>query len=334
MKKVFKIIIIVIVVLAILFGLFIGLIYLSKYLHKAQLNRERINNSKTLSQYIENHDQEHTLAKDNTCNFLGIDTKNINCDLLDNHNILFYYLDENSGILILDDYSIYETVFGTDKLYSNNKQYKTLDLGINIKRIQTQIDEIYFITDNNEYYYFDKYSHSISKKNVDTYSITDNLLKDDTIVKIITYRTNAEKECNEYYVLKTDGQVYMQEYNYLNSTSFIKETLYLSKDTYGKITDVEYGSYIRNSANSSIEYKTTDIIKLVSDNGLYYLKPIQTEDSEKYVDIEPTYEMSKSEIYSKYKDDIISMNCKYVFTKDNSIINTNYLCNDLDKEVK
>jgi len=332
MKKVIKIIGIIVIVIIVLVGLFFGGFYLKEVLEKNKLNNERIN-SKTLSEYIEYHDQKHMIAKDNTINFLEFSAKDIKCDLLNNNKILHYTKDENSGILILDDYSIYTTIFGSEKLYSNNQQYKKIDLGIDVKRIQIQFDQIYLISTDNKYYSFNNLSQSIEEL-TPTNSIEYNLLKDENIKKIVRKYTNSKTEYNEYTIIKNDGQVYLQEYKYLNYTSFVKESILISKDKYGSISDLTYDVRINNSANSSIEYKDICITKIVSDNGVYYLKPIYTEDSKKYVDIEPTYEMSKSDIYSKYEEDIFFINCDFVFTKDKNIILTNYLCNELDKEVK
>ncbi len=73
------------------------------------------------------------------------------------------------------------------------------------------------------------------------------------------------------------------------------------------------------------------IVRIVSDKGLFYIK--QTSEQQ-YIDVEPTYELVKSEIYDKYKTDVKYIDAKYIFTTDNNIIETYILCREIDKEVK
>lgn len=337
MKKSIKILIIIIVVI----GVFIGLMYLNPIINDWKLNNERINDSKTLTRYIENHDQWHTYAMNETFEFLGFAQKGIETEVLKNTRVLYYdYRDDGNGwILVLDNNKIYETVWGTDRIYSNNKQYKEVELDVEVKRIEQHNTDIYVISKNDKCYRLDKNSMELNE--IDDNYLIYILLKDDTIKKVIMDFHNNKDVYTEYLVLKTDGQVYKQSYgltfNHKTNKSeypLLKEEVYLSSAEYGKIIDVEGGNNIRNSANSTISNEERGIIKIVSDNGLYYLKQTNTEETKKYADIKPIFEMSKSEIYEKYKEDILTMNCDYVFTKDGNVINTGYLCNPLDKEVK
>ena len=210
MKKSIKILIIIIVVI----GVFIGLMYLNPIINDWKLNNERINDSKTLTRYIENHDQEHTYAMNGTYEFLGIDIKDFDTKLLGDSKVLYfdYKNDRTEWILVLDNNKIYGTIFGTDKIYSNNKKYIELDLGINIKTIQfRRYGTILILSEDNKSYMLDKYNMKVDQ--IDNNSLTNRLLKDTTIIKAIDISTNIDSGVYaEYLVLKTDGQVYKQSF--------------------------------------------------------------------------------------------------------------------------
>ncbi len=342
MKKGVKTLIIILVII----GIFILYAWLSPVVKKWARNYERINDSKTLTRYIENHDQEHTYAMNGSFEFLDFDLKDIDKEVLGNNKVTYfnYKNDRSEWTMILDNNKIYETVFGTDRIYSNNKKYMEVDLGINIKRISVKnlgYDTIYFISEDDKCYELDRINMTLEE--IRSNYLFNVVLKDKSIKNIVAKLEDNENDnvYTEYLVLKTDGQVYKQSYGLIfnsktNDSEYplLKEEVYLSSEEYGKITEVEWGSDIWNSANSTISYGENTVVKIVSEKGLYYLKQTNLEECKKYADIKPTFEMAKSEIYEKYKEDILSINCDYVFTKDGNVIKTGYLCNPLDKDVK
>lgn len=325
MKKIFKVLSIIVVLVMVAIGLFLGWSFLSEHLHEKKLDKERINDSTTLSKYVKYHDVEHTRDFETELNFYA---KDIKCDLLNDKNILYFQDDGwDNGILVLDDYTIYETAFKSDKLYSNGQQCKQIETDIKIKQVKVLFNSPYFISEDNKYYKIEnKELKELSTNYMSSYEYiyTTALLKDNSIKKVISRNVD-----NMVVVIKDDGQIYKQEYNYdyINDTySLINETLLLSNKEYGNIIDCVYERWQYEPDGTKQEITT-----IVSDKGLYYLK--QTNEQQ-YIDTEPTKEMVLSDIYNKYKSDVKYINSDYIFTTDNSIIATKMLCRDIDKEVK
>ena len=327
MKKMLKIVIIVAIVLAILFGILVGWDFFEGFFERNKLDNERINGSTTLSNYIRYHDVAHTKDMDSPFRFYA---ENIKCDLLKDRDILYY----SDGIMVLDDYSVYETAFTSDKTYSNGQQCKQIQTDIKIKQMKIIFETPYFISEDNKYYILSNNELTeLEIKNLLPYDFAKQttLLKDETIKKVIAYQGD------NVYIIKNDGQVYKQEYkfddngavglnNYTYSYKLINEELLLSNKDYGNVVDIAYSLY-----DNDIEKPDFKIKRIVSDKGLFYLK--QTDD-QKYINAEKTYEMVASEIYNKYNSDVKYINADYIFTTDSNIILTETLCNNIDKEVK
>ena len=323
MKKTFKIVIIVVIVLAILLGILVGWDFFEGFFKRNKLNNERINNSTTLSNYIKYHDWEHTQYSDDLLALYG-NMEDIKCDILKDKDVLYYY----DGIMILDDYSIYETAFSSDKTYSNGQQCKQIQTDIKIDRLQLHYMQLFLISEDGKYYIIDKNTKKLIEVSTDFYEekyiskFTQQTLSNKDIVK-------TSNNFDNFAVLKTDGQVYLQKYNAISHV-LESETLLISSEKYGKVLDFEYSNEISN-LNSDTQLDSYEITLLITEKGLYYLK---TTNNQEYIDSTPNYELVSSDIYSKYKDDIKYINNIYVITKDNYIIRTYELCNDIDKEVK
>ena len=330
MKKIFKILSIISILIVLGICLFIGGLYLSEHLHNKKLAKERINGSTTLSNYIKYHDVEHTKDINSPFSFYA---KDIKCDLLKDKNILYYFpqnMNTSDGILIFDDYSLYKTAFKSDKTYSNGQQCKQISPDIKFKRFQIQNGGLYLIGENNKYYTLDTEQEDV--RELDTFRISDEnvyrFIENEHIKKIQYLNFISDNNRKDVYaVLKDDGQIYEQYYQYkVDSGKYvmIDEKVFFSNNDYGHISDFIYNYMGEGNIHNGIK-------GIVSDKGLFYLK--QTDD-QKYIDTEQTFEMISSDIYSKYKADIKYINGNYVFTTDNNIIATNMLCEDIDKEVK
>ena len=330
MKKIFKIVIIVAIVLAVLLCILVGWDFFEGFFEKNKLNRERINESTTLSKYVEYHDWEHT--KDDLED-LRFSAEDIKCDVLKDKDILYYYgngYDSHGyaiGLLILDDYTIYKTAFGSDKTYSNGQQCKQIAQDIKFKRFQIRNSGLYLISENNKYYEIDLEKEDVRELDPYDLSFTEiQIFIEKENIKKTQYITN-ENSIQIYAVLKDDGQIYEQQYQYQYATGkyiVVSEKVLFSNEEYGHITDFLYNYMGEGNKNNGID-------GIVSDKGLFYLK--QTDD-QKYIDTEQTYEMVASDIYNKYKADIKYINGDYIFTTDNNIIKTKMICRDIDKEVK
>lgn len=327
MKKILKLLFIIFGIYIIGCGIYWGYFNISEKMKINKLNNERIN-SKTLSEYINSHDFYHMVTingNDEPEYYLSFVAQNIEFDLSKDKNILYYnheFISEYGfkGILILDDYTIYETAFNNEKSYSNGKKYKQIETNIEIKRMQIHYNEPYFVSKDNKYYKINKNSKTLEEIEYirDNY-LAYSTLQDESIKKIIGFYNKLEGR--NYLVLKNDGQVYIQQYE--DDNKLIKEEIFLSNKEYGNIIDLEYMYSPLTKENS--------ITKILSDKGLYYLK--QTNESE-CIDTNPIYKIIESEIYKKYKEDIYFINKDYILTKDNNIINTETICRDLDKDVK
>ncbi len=242
---------IIIIIATVIIGLVsLGIFFVADgRLKHYQMNKERINNSKTLSQYIQYHDHYYMTVANNNSGAeysLYFFAQNIKCDLLKDRNILHYVDNVDRGILVLDDYTIYETAFDSDKLYSNGQQYKQIETDIKVKRTLQIASTIYLISRDNKWYEVD-----IDKKQIVPYNYnttTKHIIeKDPTIKKDIT-NSMTEKGNIKYIVLKTDGQIYEQEYKYSYDAfgiqmSLLKEKVLCSNEEYGHITDALYDYY-------------------------------------------------------------------------------------------
>lgn len=329
MKK--KIIIVVVAIALVIVGYLAWEIYIKDFIKESQHNNNRINNCKTLSQYVEYHEWGYTDATQNYEDGLDFYAKDIKFDLLNKGDILYYQkeTDIEKGLLILDDYTIYETSFKSDKVYSNGQQYKQIGTDIQVKRVQIQDGLIYLISEDDNYY---KMVNISEIQKIERKDIYNSFIEDESIIEIQSYHkpTDDGKIKRVFLTLKTDGQIYEQEYETKyniaigrTDTIFKNEKVLFSNKDYGHITDFKDKQFSN--------YDFNGVTKIVSDKGLFYVK--QTNDQQ-YIDTEPTYEMVESDIYNKYKSDISFINTGYVFTTDNNIIVTEMLCKDIDKEVK
>lgn len=326
--------IIIIVISIVLIGLVAGGIFFvaDGGLKHYQMNNQRINDCTSLSKYVEYHDAYYMTVVNNNSSiedFLEFHAKNIKCDVINEKNILYYDdegFDFDIGLLILDDYTLYETAFNNDKLYSNGQQYKKIETDIEIKQMKVLFNKPYFISNDDKYYKIE--NKELKELNVNymayyEYAQYTTLLKDDSIKKTIS------RDRDNIVVIKNDGQVYKQEYKYNSNDetyNLISETVLLSNEEYGNVLDCVYSQW-----QYEPDPTKKDIVTVVSDNGLYYLK--QTSEQQ-YIDSVPTKELVLSDIYNKYKTDIKFIDSNYIFTTDNNIIRTHMLCRDIDKEVK
>ena len=327
MKK--KIIIIVVAIVLAFGGYLAWEIFIKDFVIDMQHNNNRINNCKTLSQYVEYHDWGYTDATENEKNSLSFYAKDIKCDILNDNTIKYLHDDEWDSItLVLNDNTMYKTDFKNDKVFSNGQQYMQIGENIKIKRMQMQEYYIYGISEDNKYYEIGNGKITEVKRE----NITNSYIDDESIIKIVKYYTTFDSSDIRCFALKTDGQIYDQEYeikydtagSYTTTKTILKkETVLFSNEDYGHITDFRYSGTNTGGNNN--------ITRIVSDKGLFYLK--QTNDQQ-YIDTEPVYEMVQSDIYNKYKSDIMYANSNFIFTNDNKIIKTEMLCKDIDPEVK
>lgn len=326
MKK--KIILIIVSVVIIVVGYIAWEMFISDFIRNLQRDNNRINNCTTLSKYVEYHSMGYVENMNDEMSFYA---ENIKCDILNDKSIKHLYDDTWDNILlVLSDNTIYQTAFRSDKVFSNGQQYKQTGTDIQIKRVQKQDNAMILASEDNNYY---KIEDGCEIKEIERIGIyNNNFIDNESIIKIQGYYkpTNDGNTKKVYLTLKTDGQIYEQEYetkynSTTDKTDYIlkNEKILFSNADYGHITDFKDGTLSH--------YNINGVTKIVSDKGLFYIK--QTNDQQ-YIDTEPVYEMVASDIYNKYKADIKYIDTNYIFTTDNNIIATDMLCRDLDREVK
>lgn len=343
MKKKLKIIGIIIFILVVVILL---IIFVPNKIKQIKLNNERINSS-NLMEYVKNHDLEHIKAMygDDAYDYeylsMGYIGKDFKCDALNNKNIITIY----DMYMFLEDYSIYE--FSFEELYSNNQNCKKIDLNIDIKEIKNDGEII--IDTNNNLYSFNPYGENgnyLEKIDENTWGDTliyYDYIRNENIKKLNIYETkfNEEKKQEESigFTLKTDGNIYNQKYvsKYGGERKKInsEQKLNFEINKYGKVNDFTFGNMIYdNKTFEHIELNENKIQTITTDKGFYYLDIERTDDCIKYKDVECKAQYFESEIYKKYKNDIKYIGKTYTILKDNTIIYTDILKYDLDKEVK
>lgn len=278
---------------------------------------KKVNDAKTLDEYLMALKDEniYTNAEELGINYeeLYYYFETIKCDVLKNNNIM--YMDYNGFILENGDY--YDYVTEDDKIYSNGEQCMKRE-GL-AKILKT--GNYNFYTEDKKICVTEYGSNRLEFKCSDeSYRINLFLYKKDDILKVIDskygdYKNNIQYY--NYYVIKSDGKIYniLVGENYNNSTFKIyKEEVYLDNEKYGKIIDVD----------AYYDYDKNDLIirKLVTDNGLYMLENIETEECVKYEDVICEKELAKNEVLEKFKDSIKYFGKNEIVTNNNLIISS------------
>lgn len=185
--------------------------------------------------------------------------------------------------------TIYELSLGG--VYSNNLNCKKAGSGIKVDAIYN--DSVVRAKDGNFYYLLgnsDIASYSKVSKDDQYYSLYEIVLADN-IVKSSVVNTNSLN----YYVLKTDGNIYSYNLKLDRATSTFSigdnDEIVYSASKYGKILDFDYkgetiGTFIK------------------SEDGYYKMKITNLTDCSKFIDVECEYKLEKDEALSEYSDRI------------------------------
>jgi len=277
-----------------------------------KLENESIFEDKTLSQYIGKEVGTYQV-------------KDIKCSALQEHKIL--YLENN--YMILDNYELYDTLFGRGTFYSNDEQCRKVELVQPIKEIK-YFETMPLFKFNNDNKYYSYVGQDVKEEPKFRNNVSMNSILNNPNIKSIVYMKDSEKIVI-YGVVKTDGNIYEQKYNRDDTwreidASPIEEKIIVSSADYGKIIDARYSSelYTRSSQIMTPE----SINYIMTENGPYFGKYIQTDECKKYEDIECKVELRKSEIYQKYEDEIFFSNSEWIITKDMKMFNTMNLFED------
>lgn len=267
-----------------------------------------VHEDKTLSDYVTSHDSAH--LKCAGCGELRFYAQNIKCDEIKDKEIKYY----DGHTLVLSDNTIYDTIFESEKLYSNNSQCKKADLDIQVDDVFKYRYNNVSIKSGNKYYSYSM-DYEVNKHNLNELY----LAYDGTTSKLLKDGYSIIGDLDKKLIVLKDGNVYNvtldEEYNVKSIDIF------MSKEDYGYIKEVKMSDEIQKPTGEyhMIPYQIT---MLVTDTAVYNLKSIETEECLKYEDVDCEMKLEKSEIYDKYKDDIRYVGTEYTILKDGNIVNS------------
>lgn len=213
------------------------------------------------------------------------------------YNKVRYFTEDH---LIDKDGKIYE--LSLSKTYQSGQNCRAADTSIIVKSI---FDDGIIKGMDDKYYYLvgqnDVSSYSEIPNTDNNYDIYNLLLREVDVIKVIT----ANSSTGEYYILKTDGNVYSyivtkKDYSSPPTVTAIS-TVYNKNDYDSKIVDFNYAG---NSLNTFIR----------TENKTYRMRITNGEKCNKYADIPCNYQMSEDPLFEEYRDRIIMFNGSMLIT--------------------
>lgn len=266
--------------------------------------------NRTLTEYIKN-------------NNLKFYDENIICSALDKNEIIYY----KDDLLVLDDYSIYVTNFGSDKIFSNEENCKKIEYDFEFTRDVTINGKMMFLDKENNLYTVDTENEVVEKADSTSKSLYNFFYRENKVVRhfgldeerYYDVKTGSDYIINYHLVTKDDGKLYSVKVKMFtkgknkNRYELLDEEVKLS-DGYGIIQDIEF---------SNLEYSLDAKLKLynfITTEDYYFYKPTNLEKCEKYEDIECEFSYVKSDLYDKYKKDILYLGKDYAILRDKNVI--------------
>ena len=202
--------------------------------------------------------------------------------------------------IISDSGSIYEVSFG--QTYANKENCKVADTNLKVKAI---FDNNIIKASDDKYYYLNSQNNVLAYTEVpetdNSYELYRILLSDEDVIKVMT----ANNSTGEYYVLKTDGNVYSYTLSKADRNAPLQVTSIISVYTasqYGSdIIDFQYAG-----DNIGTFLKTKDKV--------YRMRATNYEECSKYADITCTYSLLEDEVLKEYQDSIVTYNGSTLIT--------------------
>ena len=203
---------------------------------------------------------------------------------------------------------IYE--LSLDQQFQNKQNCKKADTTIIVKAI---LDNNIVKGMDDRYYYLmpqnNVPAYSEIPETDNSYLIYDLLLKEPDVIKVNT----ANSSTGEFYILKTDGNVYSytitkKDYNSLPTITAIS-IVYNRSDYGSKIVDYNYAG---NSLNTFIK----------TEKNLYRMH-ITNKECTKYADVTCVFALEEDEIFIDYKERILAFNGSMILTDYNQIFTIN-----------
>lgn len=209
------------------------------------------------------------------------------------------YLD--NSFAYTDEGEFYEISLG--QKFSNDENCKKIDFS---GKVTATFDNSIIRLSNSKLYYTPTQSSAAAYSEVtpndNSYQIYSLLLSDSTVIKVITIDSGK----GQYYVLKTDGNVYsytITRTNY-NSPYTITETkvVYSKNKFNSKIIDFNYD----NSSQSKIY--------VVTEDSYYRMKATNEKECSKYADVACNYKLKKDTVLIENKERLLYFGSSMLIT--------------------
>ena len=262
-------------------------------------------------------------------------TKNDNHDLLDKketkinleqkllgdkYNFVCSDLNNNNFYITINQIYMNNSIYEHGQLYSNDQNCKKIS-NINYDRyviLNTSVVGDIFIKDNNAYTFAQYINQEAKLVDYDWIPEYKEISLEEDVISISFESSNWIENNNasdyKFYVLKSDGNVYMYETTMHRIVK--KDEIIYNSEEYGKI------KYFYYTSNNS---KSIENIILLSDKGLYTNEIIKDDDCTKYADVECKKEFKINEEYDKVKNQIIFFNKDYIVDKDYNVYSNKFI---------
>lgn len=200
--------------------------------------------------------------------------------------------------------NIYET--SLSQQYRNKQNCKRAETSIRVKAI---MDNKIIKGEDDKYYYLEAQNNVPSYTEVpdtdNSYEVYDLLLKDSDVIKVIT----ANSSTGEYYILKTDGNIYShtitkKDHNTPPQVTAIS-TVYNKNDYGSEIIDFNYAG--------------DSLTTFIRTEKRVYRMHITNEDCMKYADIKCVYALEEDSIFKEYEEEILMFNGSMLLTDYNQL---------------
>ena len=198
--------------------------------------------------------------------------------------------------IVNQDGKLYE--YSASNQFSSSENCREAQAYFSVKAIMDGIIAKGF---DNKYYSLSNSSNNQSlygeiRSNDNNYLVYQLLLQDDSVIKV----TTVDSGNGLYYVLKTDGNIYLYTIKKTDRNSLpviTGTTVVFNQSTYGeRIVDYNYAG---NSPTTYIKLESGRVFRMMATN---------LKDCSKYLDIACQYELLEDEVLFKNKDRIIAYN--------------------------
>ena len=218
-----------------------------------------------------------------------------------------------------DEGNIYDIVKDKSKFFSNNEKYRLS------QDHQNKYDKLFF-DDSGPVFYIksdDEYlcsnmvelygcKHKYNKNYSPYYYET---LNEEGFTKFVDYIKLDDNNETEYIGYLKNGELYLKIVTCNYNVNIYDNSYGMCNQITEKWIDNSNGKILFASARYD-EKLDDNIVTILTENGLYDYKKIETEESKKYEDVETTYGFVKNDKYDRIKDKLIYNDFRIVLTDE------------------